>query len=272
MARHVYLTFTVVAACLLMGCAPDYEARKRQFDHHQVKMEVKRAKAQYAVNEVERRDELKQAKHESGLKKFTINADMENECKQLDANMTVLAREDGISLSRKYNLGAANHRAANALVAQLIGADCLVGEVMTSLAGVLLKRGLKPESPILVASLVNLDDLTESSTFGRTVSEQVASQFNKRNYHTAEVRLGSDLFLIERSGEFALTRKMREIAMDSRAHSVVVGTYAVARDYIRISLRVVEVVDSLVLAAHDYAVPISLDTYKMLRTGASDLY
>jgi TolB-like protein len=128
---------------------------------------------------------------------------------------------------------------------------------------------LPKDSPILVASFVNIDDLDNSSTFGRVVSEQFASRFKQRNYTTIEMKLRTNVFIRADSGEFLLSRELAEISTKHRAQAVVVGTYAVASKKVYLTTRVINVSDGRVLSSYDYDIPITSDVFKMLLKGKS---
>ena len=128
---------------------------------------------------------------------------------------------------------------------------------------------LPKNSPILVASFVNIDDLDESSTFGRVVSEQFASRFKQKGYTTIEMKLRTNVFIKAGSGEFLLSRELAEIGTKHRAQAVVVGTYAVASNRVYLTARVINVSDGRVLSSYDYDIPINRDVFKMLLKGKS---
>ena len=130
-----------------------------------------------------------------------------------------------------------------------------------------LRSRLGKDSPILVASFVNLDNLEQSSSLGRLVSEQFASRFKEKGYTTIEMKLRTTVFIKKGSGEFLLSRELSEIGIKHRAQAVVVGTYAAGADRLYLTARVVNVNDSTILAAHDYTMPMSLDVFKMLIKG-----
>jgi TolB-like protein len=123
---------------------------------------------------------------------------------------------------------------------------------------------LPKDSPILVASFVDIDNLDSSSTFGRVVAEQFASRFKQRKYATIEMKLRTNVFIREGSGELLLSRELSEISTKHRAQAVVVGTYAVASKKVYLTARVVNVSDGRVLSSYDYDIPISHDVFKML--------
>ncbi|OHB82570.1 MAG: hypothetical protein A2Z38_08610 [Planctomycetes bacterium RBG_19FT_COMBO_48_8] len=130
-----------------------------------------------------------------------------------------------------------------------------------------IRPKLSKDSPILVASFVNIDALDESSTFGRVTAEQFASRFKQRNYTTIEMKLRTNVFIREGSGELLLSREVAEISSKHRAQAVVVGTYAVASKRVYLTARVINVSDGRVLSSYDYDIPITSDVFKMLLKG-----
>jgi TolB-like protein len=122
-------------------------------------------------------------------------------------------------------------------------------------------------SPLLVASFVNVDNLNESSTFGRMISEQISSRFKQLGCTAIEMKLRTTIFIKEGSGEFLLSRELSDISTKYNAQAVVVGTYASASDRVYLTVRIVNAADSTILASYDYNVPMTRDVFKMLLKG-----
>jgi len=128
-----------------------------------------------------------------------------------------------------------------------------------------MHQGLPAEEPILVSSFVNIDDLTESSTFGRIVAEQIASNVAQQGFKIVEMKLRQEgIFIKERKGEFLLSRELQAISAAHEASAVLVGTYAVAEDLVYVTVRLVLVEDSSVIAAHDFSLPVGPNVHRML--------
>ncbi len=58
--------------------------------------------------------------------------------------------------------------------------------------------------PVLVATIVNVNNTGASSPLGRTLSEVYANQMVARGFHVKEVKLRSDLYVREGTGELIL--------------------------------------------------------------------
>jgi TolB-like protein len=207
---------------------------------------VQLARSQANVKKVEQASERETERHQQRL------SDLENK-----SNTEKLVKESKVELTGDFwvwitgkSMPAVNYKAADSL---------------------LNKMRPKPpkDSPILVASFVNIDALDDSSTFGRVVAEQFASRFKQRNYTTIEMKLRTNVFIKEGTGELLLSRELAEISTKHRAQTVVVGTYAVASKKVYLTVRVINVSDGRVLSSYDYSIPISRDVFKMLLKGKS---
>ncbi len=139
----------------------------------------------------------------------------------------------------------ANYRAAEALLDQLQGK-------------------LGAGQPLIVATLVNIDALERSSTLGRLVSEQVSARFVQAGHRMVEMKLRNSVYMQRDQGELMLTREIRDLASAHNAQAVVVGSYGESRDFVYINLKVIQPTTNVALAAHDYALPLDLNTRSML--------
>ncbi|MDG3063789.1 FlgO family outer membrane protein [Thauera mechernichensis] len=119
--------------------------------------------------------------------------------------------------------------------------------------------------PLIAATVVNIDALDRSSTLGRVVSEQVAARFTLAGYRMIEMKLRNNVYMARDQGELMLTREIRDIATAHEAQAVVVGTYAQSSEMVFINLKVIEPDTNVVLAVHDYALPLDSVTRSMLR-------
>jgi TolB-like protein len=231
MIKSMTLVLSLVLGCILLTSCSDIGDPA-----------VRLAMARADVKKIDEESARETAKHQKLITK------LENE-----TEISQLLKESKVQLAPHTNIMNLNYNAADSLLAKL-------------------KRGyfaLSKDAPILVASFVDLDNLNESSTFGRVVSEQIASRFNQRGYATIEMKLRTDVFIREGSGELLLSREVAEISDKHRAQAVVVGTYAVASNKVYLTARVVNVSDGRVLSSYDYDIPITCDVFKMLLKGRS---
>ena len=125
------------------------------------------------------------------------------------------------------------------------------------------RRELSKSMPILVATLVNIDSLTESSRLGRIISEQLQARLSQHGYAVVELKIRGNLFVKQDQGELLLSREIRDITTSHKAQAVVVGTYAVASNNIFINLKVVGT-DNIIVGTYDYMLQIDPDTRALL--------
>mgnify|MGYP006987813909 FL=1 len=137
----------------------------------------------------------------------------------------------------------ANPQAADALLQQLPGSG----------------------STMLIATLVNVDALDRSSTMGRLVSEQISARFTQAGQRMVEMKFRNNVYISQSQGEMMLTREIHELASTYNAQAVIVGSYGESKDYVFINLKVIQPTTNVVLATHDYALPINDDVRVMLR-------
>lgn len=132
------------------------------------------------------------------------------------------------------------------------------------LVGQLGSGKVQKDYPVLVASVVSMNQLNRTSTFGRLLSEQVSARFSQLQFQVVEPKLRGDL-MIREDGEFLMTRELKEIAKAVSAQAVVVGTYAETSQDIFVNLKVVQPETNHVLAATSYAIPMAKDVAGMLK-------
>ncbi|MBI3102129.1 MAG: hypothetical protein HYY98_11325 [Burkholderiales bacterium] len=118
--------------------------------------------------------------------------------------------------------------------------------------------------PVLVATVVNVNDLSRAAPLGRTLSEQYASAMSAKGFNVKEIKLRGDVFVKEGAGELLLSREIKDIARSQNATLVLVGTYSAAANFTYVSLKLVRTEDSRIVRGHDYALPNDRDVQRML--------
>ncbi|WP_338763353.1 FlgO family outer membrane protein [Massilia sp. METH4] len=127
----------------------------------------------------------------------------------------------------------ANYKAAEALLSQLNGK-------------------LAADKPLIMATIVNIDALDQTSTLGRLISEQISTRMAQGGVKMLEMKLRNSVYLKRNQGELMLTREIGEVAQTHSAQAVVVGSYAETSDMVFINVKVVQPQSNFVLAGHDY--------------------
>lgn len=142
---------------------------------------------------------------------------------------------------------AANYRAADALALQLRGK-------------------LLDDKPLIMATLVNIDALEQTSMLGRLVSEQLSTRLAQGGMKMLEMKLRNSVYLKRGQGELMLTREIGDVASAHNAQAVVVGSYAETREAVFINVKVIQPTTNLVLAGHDYVLAKESTVRSMLQS------
>lgn len=119
------------------------------------------------------------------------------------------------------------------------------------------------DATLLVATLVDLDSLNESSTLGRSISEQVQARLTQRGYSVIEMKLRGQLLMKKNQGELMLSRELQDLRKTHSAEAVVVGTYTLAKNAVYINLKMIGA-DNIAVGAHSYALPLDRNVRSML--------
>lgn len=143
------------------------------------------------------------------------------------------AQESKYAATAQNQFVAANYHAADSLLSQLSGR-------------------LAADKPLIMATVVNIDALDQSSTLGRLVSEQVSSRLAQGGLRMLEMKLRTSVYMKRHMGEMMLTREVGEVAQNHNAQAVVVGSYGETSDAVFVNIKVVHPQTNQVLAANDY--------------------
>jgi TolB-like protein len=145
--------------------------------------------------------------------------------------------------------------------------DCLMAAnyraVDSLLAAIPPTRRIPKERPVVVATLVNIDNLT-SSRLGRTLSEQLATRLTRSGYKIVELKLRESIFVRQGEGELMLSREVKDIVRSHDAQAVLVGTYAESRGRVYVTIKLVGAADGFVISAQDYVLPIDANVRALL--------
>jgi TolB-like protein len=126
-----------------------------------------------------------------------------------------------------------NYKAADALMHQLSGK-------------------LAADKPLIMATIVNIDALEQTTTLGRLVSEQLSTRLAQGGLNMVEMKLRNNVYLKRNQGELMLTREIGEVATAHNAQAIVVGSYAETSDMVFINVKVIQPNTNFVLAGQDY--------------------
>lgn len=119
-------------------------------------------------------------------------------------------------------------------------------------------------SPMIAATFVSIDNLSQSSTLGRISSEIMASALSRQGMQVREVKMRDSMFIEESVGELILSRQVQRLSAQHNARSILMGTYAQGQDYVYVSARVVRAGDAMVLGSADFRLPLNNNTRSLL--------
>jgi TolB-like protein len=108
---------------------------------------------------------------------------------------------------------------------------------------------------LMVATLVDINDVSRTSMFGRQIAEFHASRLSQRDFVVIHATMRQDHMIVRGSGQFLLSRDIQNLAADYNAKLALVGTYGVVSDSVAVSMRLVSTVDDSTVAAVDYELP-----------------
>lgn len=143
---------------------------------------------------------------------------------------------------------------------------------------VIWQSGGRTGMPVIVGTVANVDTLETSDTFGRVVTEQVASRLTQTGHVVSEVKLRNsvnikqDMNSRRESGEYVLTRDVDTVRKEYKVGRVITGTYGVAGDEILVNLKMIDVATGRILGAVDYSVDVDANTMKLIQNEGSSFY
>jgi len=101
---------------------------------------------------------------------------------------------------------------------------------------------------LIFTTLVNLDDLRQTSKFGRTMSESMATQLFQHGYGVVELRKAANVMMQANNGEMVLSRDAARLAKQYEANAIVAGTYALTPKTVIINVKLLDVNSDAVLS------------------------
>jgi hypothetical protein len=111
---------------------------------------------------------------------------------------------------------------------------------------------------IAVVAAVPLSDFRKDSEFGRLVAEYLLTDLADRGLEVTELRLGRDINILPRTGEFIMSRNPGELASNLQdLDYVVVSTFSNTRRSLILQGRLVDLATGLVKSAWRYTLPLN---------------
>ena len=115
----------------------------------------------------------------------------------------------------------------------------------------------------IVTSFGNLNKLSETSSFGRLVSENLIHELQVRKWQVFDIRLTKDI-VVNETGEFSLSRDIKKIRDIYKVGGIVTGTYAVAGNDIIVNARSMDINTGIVASSAQVRMPVDPFTDALL--------
>ncbi len=119
--------------------------------------------------------------------------------------------------------------------------------------------------PIAVTTFVEIDNLYQSSTFGRILAEQLISELSMKGYNVTEIRLSDAVQIMESEGELGLSRQIDVLRPQQSLSGLVVGTYAVSNERVYINARLIDPRSSNIISVGSVEMSKSKEISQLLR-------
>lgn len=128
-----------------------------------------------------------------------------------------------------------------------------------------LRQPLPRGSLIVINSLVNVDDMSQSFSFGRIVSDQIASAIHRSGYRVMGMELPTEIFVKNENGILQLSEETKTGLADVGAQALVIGTFAPGKKNAYVSLRVVDIDSGYFVSTTDYSIAMGPDAKNLLK-------
>lgn len=141
-----------------------------------------------------------------------------------------------------------------------------LGELIYAATQTLAERAgqLTKDKPIVVATVVSIDNLGQASTFGRLASQLVSNRLTQRGYLVRDLNYGRAVVAQPGTGILVLSPDASRISSSIGAQAVLAGTYAVGGREVYLNLRLLKADSGDVLSAVDVVLPLNHNMEPML--------
>lgn len=101
---------------------------------------------------------------------------------------------------------------------------------------------------VIITSFTNLNKLTETTSFGRLIAENLMHELQVRKWQVYEIRLSNNI-TIDDSGEFILSRDINALKDQYKVGGIVTGTYSSVEGDILVNARVIDMNSGMLLSS-----------------------
>ncbi|MCR5563792.1 MAG: hypothetical protein K6F46_10610 [Desulfovibrio sp.] len=123
---------------------------------------------------------------------------------------------------------------------------------------------------IMGTTPTNVTDLDTVCPLARQMTEEISSRLVDKGYRYQELRKGSMIRFDRGSGEFILTRDVKQLAQrNGSGQAILAGTYVISGKHVRFNFSLIHTLSNEVLAKASASVPITEDLYPLLEERSS---
>ena len=116
-----------------------------------------------------------------------------------------------------------------------------IGENLAAQLEANMRRQAGKGRGVILTTMVNIDDLYQTSRFGRTLTEALSTRMFRHGFGVVEVRKSAELMIKSQSGELMLSRNAALLANELEVEAIVVGTYALTPNSVIVNIKMLEV-------------------------------
>ena len=124
--------------------------------------------------------------------------------------------------------------------------------------------GLEDTQRVLVATAVDVNNVKRTSMFGRVVTECLSSRTTQLDVDVITPTVREDRLVVQKGGQFLLSRDSSDLAEDYNARTALVSTYACLEQSVIVSIKLVSTVENSTLAAVDFVLEATPGVKEML--------
>jgi TolB-like protein len=120
-----------------------------------------------------------------------------------------------------------------------------------------LERNLSPEMrsrALVVTDFVDLSTLNETSQLGRLLAQNLMHEMQLRNWSVTDITFRKNI-LIESSGEFSLSRDVKQLKPPAQTGSIITGTYVNTAEGLILNVRMIQVISGAVVSTAQVKLP-----------------
>jgi len=120
-----------------------------------------------------------------------------------------------------------------------------------------LERNLSPEMrsrALIVTDFVDLSTLNETSQLGRLLAQNLMHEMQLRNWSVTDITFRKNI-LIESSGEFSLSRDVKQLKPPVQAGSIITGTYVNTAEGLILNIRMIQAISGAVVSTAQVKLP-----------------